>query len=525
MPKTENTNLMNYVVRIDAATPDRFLDIVEQLQPFTEPQSVAQITITCERVTLQGSSTEVRTLLKSVSPTAKPISANAQFQSPQLTPQPGQPTAPRQGGSQNLLTLTLSFTIPTVALTRHGNANPGSSRVDEKLIEIVHAALPAAPRHHDSESMVGSLAELEQKLVTIEQQVSHIAEQLESVRTATEEIERAKTNIRQHRGDAEATIRAIEDARRTVDEIRGRVSAAHDEATKRKVEVVEMAGKVAAFTNEVSSAHASAVNVVKTAVPGLEAQLKTTLEQAKKILEKTEADTSESLKSLRESVASESSNIKRDIEQVSAENEKNRKMISALLGDATVANLFGAFKQRGDALEKTLKLWLAATVVTAGGLVYWAHRVIVEIINIPNVTAIQVLRAAATLPLIGLFWFFIHNYQRTAQLGEHYAFKAAIAASFVHYQQLIESPKVGDSKNGGAFILETVKGLFSPPGIHTELERNELRRLMQLLEKLGVAAITEGADVAKKVLEQKSKVSAAAKHTNKSNGIAEESHE
>ena len=139
------------------------------------------------------------------------------------------------------------------------------------------------------------------------------------------------------------------------------------------------------------------------------------------------------------SLATKLTSMSEELPRLQDKCKQQEKTIDSILPRGASAGLAAAFSERGDQLNMTKWIWLAAFALSLIGLAYFA-RLLISISLPEGITFWEQLvsRLPLAAPLIWLGWFSAIQYGNTIRVQEDYAFKEATSKAFQGYKDHME---------------------------------------------------------------------------------------
>ncbi|NIM04038.1 MAG: hypothetical protein GTN69_00090 [Armatimonadetes bacterium] len=275
-------------------------------------------------------------------------------------------------------------------------------------------------------------------------------------------------------GAAEA-YQEVKNARQQAGQSAQETGDAQTQATERSTQIDALLGQAKSSRQQIST---------------FEEDLKALYSDAQDFREriaKTEKQAQIMITETRESAEESIKNNNDRIESLIERLESDEKRIEDALEKATGASLFDSFNTRKDQISKGKWLWAGAAMLLGIGTI-----ALVAFLSFTckELAPLFYFKLGLALPIAGLIWFCIAQYNRERRLEEEYAFKSNISLSLVPYKGLVEdaldtSQRASKDKYA-QFLVDSVDNVFRPPADHrAEPDLSVLKGFnMEQLEKL-----------------------------------------
>lgn len=322
----------------------------------------------------------------------------------------------------------------------------------------------------DAESLLVSLrvgiSELEGLKARADDAHHRINSKLEEAQVAASAAIAAQTKV----ADAQAVVATksdhIQAAQEHADKVRADLDRAQTAATQH---VTEVEG----FKNRTQSAADSATNLLAE-IRELRLKAVAEAEAVGDLLgvARTSTDTTRGLADRAENIEARLSGYETELTALHAQSEQQLKTITELLPGATAAGLAHAFDDRRKAFLSPARKWQVvfvaalSLIVTLAGLGLVNDYLERRVLSWDELARIW----AARLPIAAsLVWLALYSSRESAlakRLEEDYGYKAAVAASFIGFQN--QMTQVGKTASEGSPLAQlckdTLETIGSPPG-------------------------------------------------------------
>jgi hypothetical protein len=289
---------------------------------------------------------------------------------------------------------------------------------------------------------------------------------LEEINSIAIQCLAAKTKVEDWQAVVATKSDHIQKAQEHADTVRANLDRALTSATQyvNDSEAIKVKAQAAL---EVANQSLSEIRTAKSSIDAESAEIETANEDAQK--------SSAILKTLAEKASSTEERIaayEKRLAEMDAQHQEKLKSITALLPGAASAGLAHAFHARALTFHKPQKLWqwifmvavLTNVVIAAVGLLHFMHTGVAPSYD-------ELWRLLLTrLPVAGfLIWLAIHAGREAAlakRLEEDYGYKAAVAASFLGFNQ--QMLQISDAANKDTplakLCTDTLDTIATPPG-------------------------------------------------------------
>lgn len=155
-----------------------------------------------------------------------------------------------------------------------------------------------------------------------------------------------------------------------------------------------------------------------------------------------------------------------ELAQTNARAQDIKDEITKKLSDVTSTVFAGAFKERGDVLERERNLWIAAATILNVLLLmaFSVEFVIDKELLFPEDADFSAyfLRLSVFAPIAFLEFMIFRQLAHVSSLYHQYRFKQAVAKSIEPYKKVLENMEIGHEASA-AFLISSVDKLYKPP--------------------------------------------------------------
>lgn len=146
--------------------------------------------------------------------------------------------------------------------------------------------------------------------------------------------------------------------------------------------------------------------------------------------------------------------------------------IRKLTGYAADGALGSKFDERRTLLQKDLKFWITAVVVTSILSLIWVVTVFTVLkSDMDDKWLTLIVNLAKTAPAWFLLGFVVNHYNRERAIQEEYAFKSAVAMTLTAYSEMLENADGVDNDSRQKMLCKAIEQLYTQPKIH--VDRND----------------------------------------------------
>lgn len=302
---------------------------------------------------------------------------------------------------------------------------------DEKTPEDVQTASRAAQEvvkiKNDVQALQKDTEEHRSRLTAAKNALKRIQGISENCDVSSKEVEGNRVKIAEATKSIEAYLAQLSERKATIDEMTTKISAATASSAEKSQEVANLKAQVSNATSEISAARQKIQ------------ELQTDFDELK---EKQDAVFNESKETLNNLNSENQSRFDKLYTTSERRIKELEDYINKLLPGATSLSLSSAFENRKTAVEKNKWWWATLLIASAGGIVYfgwWSlsemmdHMASTPAVGLPLSTI--PIRIMIIAGLVIIEEFARRNYNVSSRLAEAYAYKEAIAQSYVGFKK------------------------------------------------------------------------------------------
>ena len=302
---------------------------------------------------------------------------------------------------------------------------------DEKTPEDVQTASRAAQEvvkiKNDVQALQKDTEEHRSRLTAAKNALKRIQGISDNCDASSKEVEGNRVKIAEATKSIDAYLAQLGERKAAIDDMMTKISAATASSAEKSQEVANLKAQVGNATSEISAARQK-IQELQAAFDGLK--------------EKQDAVFNDS----KETLGNLSSENQSRFDKLYTTSEKQIKeledRINKLLPGATSLSLSSAFEKRKKAVERNKWWWATLLIASAGGIVYFGWWSLSLMMN--NMASTQSaglplstipIRIMIIAGLVIIEEFARRNYNVSSRLAEAYAYKEAIAQSYVGFKK------------------------------------------------------------------------------------------
>ncbi len=357
---------------------------------------------------------------------------------------------------------------------------------DEKTPEDVQTASRAAQEvvkiKNDVQALQKDTEEHRSRLTAAKNALKRIQGISDNCDASSKEVEGNRVKIAEATKSIDAYLAQLGERKAAIDDMMTKISAATASSAEKSQEVANLKAQVGNATSEISAARQK-IQELQAAFDGLK--------------EKQDAVFNDS----KETLGNLSSENQSRFDKLYTTSEKQIKeleeRINKLLPGATSLSLSSAFEKRKKAVERNKWWWATLLIASAGGIVYFGWWSLSLMMN--NMASTQSaglplstipIRIMIIAGLVIIEEFARRNYNVSSRLAEAYAYKEAIAQSYVGFKKEladIDLPprREGDIVKSIAVLADTfLQKIGDEPGKKVFDKEKPALGVMQAISKM-----------------------------------------
>lgn len=357
---------------------------------------------------------------------------------------------------------------------------------DEKTPEDVQTASRAAQEvvkiKNDVQALQKDTEEHRSRLAAAKNALKRIQGISDNCDASSKEVEGNRVKIAEATKSIDAYLAQLGERKAAIDDMMTKISAATASSAEKSQEVANLKAQVGNATSEISAARQK-IQELQAAFDGLK--------------EKQDAVFNDS----KETLGNLSSENQSRFDKLYTTSEKQIKeleeRINKLLPGATSLSLSSAFEKRKKAVERNKWWWATLLIASAGGIVYFGWWSLSLMMN--NMASTQSaglplstipIRIMIIAGLVIIEEFARRNYNVSSRLAEAYAYKEAIAQSYVGFKKEladIDLPprREGDIVKSIAVLADTfLQKIGDEPGKKVFDKEKPALGVMQAISKM-----------------------------------------
>jgi hypothetical protein len=356
------------------------------------------------------------------------------------------PTLPM--GIQKEIRDALSNTVAPVGNIVAGNdhLSPLATSVD-----ALHLAIWRSRIAEQGEQVVNFATKIEQ-LTRLSGEAQRLRAEFQ---TALKQAAGIQALLQQARDATSAATQARSDAQNAqqqTSQVSQQAQTALTQATERNTQINTLLGQaqssrqqIAAFEADLKALHTSGQQFRKT-VAETEVKAQEAAAEVERVAQETVAENTKRTTDL--------------IQHLESLEERTKDALQK----ATGVSLFSSFNTRKDQISKGKWPW-----AVAAGLLGAVTITLVALLafTCTGITPAFYFKLGVALPIGGLIWFCVSQYNHERRLEEEYAFKSNISLSLVPYEELVEKSVRPDDASARSryceFLISSVDKVFTPP--------------------------------------------------------------
>lgn len=303
---------------------------------------------------------------------------------------------------------------------------------DEKTPEDVQTASRAAQEvvkiKNDVQALQKDTEEHRSRLTAAKNALKRIQGISGNCDASSKEVEGNRVKIAEATKSIDAYLAQLGERKAAIDDMMTKISAATASSAEKSQEVANLKAQVSNATSEISAARQKIQ------------ELQTDFDELK---EKQDAVFNESKETLNNLNSENQSRFDKLYTTSERRIKELEDYINKLLPGATSLSLSSAFEKRKKAVERNKWWWATLLILSAGGIVYFGWWSLSQIMEHLASTTPSVGLPLSTIPirimiiagLVIIEEFARRNYNVSSRLAEAYAYKEAIAQSYVGFKK------------------------------------------------------------------------------------------
>ena len=302
---------------------------------------------------------------------------------------------------------------------------------DEKTPEDVQTASRAAQEvvkiKNDVQALQKDTEEHRSRLTAAKNALKRIQGISDNCDASSKEVEGNRVKIAEATKSIDAYLAQLGERKAAIEEMVAKISAATTSSAEKSQEVANLKAQVGNATSEISAARQK-IQELQAAFDGLKEKQDAVFNESKETLGNLSSENQSRFDKL---YATSESQIK-ELED----------RINKLLPGATSLSLSSAFEKRKKAVERNKWWWATLLIASAGGIVYFGWWSLSQMMNhIASTPSVGLplstipIRIMIIAGLVIIEEFARRNYNVSSRLAEAYAYKEAIAQSYVGFKK------------------------------------------------------------------------------------------